>query len=96
MLFILSINYTDQGVRTVKDSPKRARMARETATKVGANLKEVYLTTGENDLVAFLEAPNGDVALKFALAMGAQGNIRTKTARAWTMDEYAKLLEDLP
>lgn len=96
MLFILSINYTDQGVRTIKDSPKRARMAREIATQLGATLKDVYVTTGETDLVAFLEAPNGDVALKFSLAMGSQGNIRTKTARAWSMDEYAKLLAELP
>lgn len=96
MLFILSINYTDQGVRTIKDSPKRALMAREIATRLGASLKDVYVTTGETDLVAFLEAPNGDVALKFSLAMGSQGNIRTKTARAWNMDEYAKLLAELP
>jgi uncharacterized protein with GYD domain len=96
MLFVLSINFTDQGIRNIKDGPKRARAARELATKLGANLREVYITTGENDLVAFLEAPNGDVALKFALALGSQGNVRTKTARAWSMDEYAKLLDELP
>jgi uncharacterized protein with GYD domain len=96
MLFILSVNFTDQGIRAIKDAPKRAQAARELAKKVGVEIKQVYLTSGESDLVVMLETPNGDNVAKFALALGAQGNVRTRTARAWTMDEYEKLVAELP
>ncbi len=96
MLFILSLNFTDQGIRAIKDAPKRAQAARDLAKKVGVEIKQVYLTSGESDLVVMIEAPNGDAMAKFALALGAQGNVRSRTARAWTMEEYAKLVAELP
>jgi uncharacterized protein with GYD domain len=96
MQFIMSLNWTDQGIRTVKESPKRARAARELASKVGVEIKEVYLTSGENDLILLLETQSGDNAAKFALALGSLGNVRTKTARAWSETEYQKLVAELP
>jgi uncharacterized protein with GYD domain len=70
--FILSLNWTDQGIRSVKDAPKRAQAARELAKTLGVEIKEVYLTSGENDLLIFLDTPNGDNVAKFALALGAR------------------------
>jgi uncharacterized protein with GYD domain len=96
MLFICSINWTDQGIRTVKDAAKRTKAARDIAKKMGVNLKEVYLTSGESDLLAILDTPNGDNVAKFALALGSQGNIRTRTCRAWTEPEFQKLISELP
>jgi uncharacterized protein with GYD domain len=96
MLFILSLNFTDQGIRNIKDAPKRAQAARELAKKMGVDIKQVYLTSGESDLVVMAETANGDNMAKFALAIGMQGNVRTRTARAWTMDEYQKLVSELP
>jgi uncharacterized protein with GYD domain len=96
MMFILSLNYTDQGVRNIKDAPKRGQQARELARKVGANIKQVYMTTGESDLVVLVEAPDGDSIAKFAMAIGMQGNVRTRTARAWPMEEFQKLIAELP
>lgn len=96
MLFICSINWTDQGIRSVKDFPKRAKAARDMAKKLGVEIKEIYLTSGESDLVAILETQNGDNVAKFAMAIGAQGSVRTRTARAWTQSEYAKLISELP
>ena len=96
MLFILSLNFTDQGIRGIKDAAKRAQTARELAKKVGAELKQVYMTTGDSDLVTMVEAPNGDIIAKFALALGMLGNVRTRTARAWTMEEFQKLVAELP
>ena len=96
MLFICSINWTDQGIRTVKDAAKRTKAARDIARKMGVNLKEVYLTSGESDLLAILDTPNGDNVAKFALALGSQGNIRTRTCRAWTEPEFQKLISELP
>ena len=81
--FILSLNWTEQGIRSVKDAPKRAEASKELAKKVGVEIKQVYLTTGEDDLLVIVDAPNGDNVTKFALALGAQGNVRTRTSRAW-------------
>jgi uncharacterized protein with GYD domain len=95
-LFIVSLNWTDQGIRAVKDAPKRSESAKALAKKLGINIKEVYLTSGESDLVAILDARSGDDVAKFAMAIGSQGNVRTKTARAWTEAEYTKLISELP
>ena len=76
--FILSLNWTDQGIRSVKDAPKRAEASKELARKVGVEIKEVYLTSGDNDLVIIVDTPNGDNVAKFALALGALGNVRTR------------------
>lgn len=95
-LFIVTINWTDQGIRTVKDSPKRAKSARALAKKVGCEIKEFYLTSGDSDLIAIVETPSGDNVAKLAMALGAQGNIRTKTVRAWTEAEYEKMISELP
>jgi uncharacterized protein with GYD domain len=94
--FMLSLNWTDQGIRSVKDAPKRATAARDLAKKVGVEIKQVYLTSGDNDLVLFVDTPNGDNVAKFALALGAQGNVRTRTARAWPEAEFQKLIAELP
>ena len=81
--FICSLNWTDQGIRSVKDAPKRAQASRELAKKVGVEIKEVYLTSGDNDLLVIVDTPNGDNVAKWALAIGSQGNVRTRTVRAW-------------
>lgn len=96
MLFISSLNWTEQGIRNVKDAPKRAQAARDIAKKLGVEIKELYLTSGDTDMVAILEAANGDNIAKFAMAIGAQGNVRTRTARAWTAPEMQKLISELP
>lgn len=95
-MFILSLKWTDQGIRSVKDAPKRAQAAQELARKVGVEIKEVYHTSGENDLLVIVDSPSGDNVAKFALALGSQGNVRTRTARAWPQSEFQKLISELP
>jgi uncharacterized protein with GYD domain len=94
--FILSLNWTDQGIRGVKEAPKRSKAARDLAKKLGVEIKQVYLTSGENDLLLIVESASGDNVAKFALATGSLGNVRTKTARAWSESEFGKLLSELP
>jgi uncharacterized protein with GYD domain len=94
--FTLSLNWTDQGIRSVKDAPKRAEASKELARKVGVEIKEVYLTSGDNDILLLLDAPDGDNVAKFALALGALGNVRTRIARAWPQSEFQKLISELP
>ncbi len=96
MMFILSLNFTDQGIRGIKDAPKRAQAARDLAKKIGVEIKQVYLTAGDSDLIVMVEAPSGDDMAKFALALGMQGNVHTRTARAWPMEEFQRLVSELP
>ena len=96
MLFICTLNWTDQGIRSVKESPKRAQAARDLAKKLGVEIKEVYLTSGDSDLLLILDTPNGDNVAKFALALGSLGNVRSRTARAWPQAEFQKLISELP
>ena len=63
---------------------------------MGVEIKEVYLTSGDNDLVIIVDTPNGDNVAKFALALGALGDVRTGTARAWPQSEFQKLISELP
>jgi uncharacterized protein with GYD domain len=73
-------NFTDQGIRKVKDSPKRTDAFKDMAKKCGATVKEVFWTLGEYDIVAIVEAPD-DISMT---ALGALGNVRTQTLRAFT------------
>jgi uncharacterized protein with GYD domain len=93
---ILSLNWTDQGIRKVKDAPKRNKAAKDLAKKIGIEIKHVYLTSGDDDLLLIVDTPNGDNVAKFALAIGSQGNVRTRTARAWPESEFLKMISELP
>jgi uncharacterized protein with GYD domain len=94
--FICSLTWTDQGIRAIKDAPQRAQASRELAKKVGVEIKEVYLTSGDDDLLLIVDTPNGDNVAKFALALGSQGNVRTRTVRAWPQSELNRLISELP
>lgn len=94
--FMMIMNFTDQGVRTIKDAPKRMEGARQLAKKVGVEIRQVYLTAGENDLVAFLEASDPDAMPRFALALGSLGNVHTKTVRAWPEADFLRIVSALP
>src|SRR6266436_4669657 len=90
-MFMCLLNWTEQGIRSIKEAPKRAKAAQELAKKVGVEIKEVYLTSGDSDLLVILDTPNGDNVAKFALAIGSLGNVRTRTVRAWPESEFLKL-----
>ncbi|MPZ40911.1 MAG: GYD domain-containing protein [Rhizobiales bacterium] len=94
--FVCSLGWTEQGIKTVKDVPKRAKAARKLAEKLSIDIKQVYMTNGEDDLLVILEAANGDNVAKFALALSSQGNVRTRTVRAWSEEEMTKLISELP
>jgi uncharacterized protein with GYD domain len=96
MLFIMTLNFTEQGIRTIKDAPKRAQASRDLAKKCGCEIKQVYLTTGDNDLLLIVEAPSGDAIAKFALANGSLGNVRSRTTRAWPVEDFMKIVSELP
>jgi uncharacterized protein with GYD domain len=94
--FILTLNWTDQGIRAVKDAPKRVAFARDLGKRLDVEIKQVFLTSGESDLLVIVETPNGDNVAKYCMALGSNGNVRTRTARAWPEAEYMKLIAELP
>lgn len=94
--FMMIMNFTDQGVRTIKEAPKRIEGARQLAKKLGVDITQIYLTAGENDLVAFLEARDPDAMPRFALALGSLGNVHTKTVRVWPEADFARIVSELP
>jgi uncharacterized protein with GYD domain len=85
--YISLINYTDQGIQTVKETIERANAAKQLAANMGGELREVYWTLGAWDVVAISEAPDDETATAFALALGSQGNIRTTTLRGFDAEE---------
>ena len=96
LTFICSLGWTEQGIKSVKEAPKRAQAARDFAKKLGVDIKQVYMTAGNDDLLVIVEAADGDSVAKFALALSSQGNVRTRTARAWNEAEMTKLIAGLP
>jgi uncharacterized protein with GYD domain len=94
--FVLSLNWTEQGIKNIKGFPKRSQAATELAEKVGVDIKQRYVTTGDSDLMLIVEAPDGDNVARFALALASQGNVRTRIARAWPQEQFDKLISQLP
>lgn len=90
--YIVLGQFTDQGVRSVKDTTKRAEAFKEMASKAGATVKEVYWTLGHYDLVTIVEAPDDVSATALFLSAGALGNIRTQSLRAFSADEMGRVL----
>jgi len=93
--YVSLINYTDQGIRNVKESPKRVDAARKLLKDLGGELKAFYLTMGTYDIVTVAEAPNDETVAKFVLVLASGGNVRTLTMKAFTEPEYRKLISTL-
>ena len=94
--YIMLIKYTDQGIRNIKSSPKRADTAKFLAKSCGAEVKSLYLTLGTYDLVAIVEAQKDEAVARFSLALDAIGNVRSITMKAFGEDKYRRIIETLP
>ena len=80
--FIVLFNWTEQGIKSYKDSPKRVDQANEAWQDLGVRIKEVYWTIGPYDLVGIVDAPDPEALASALLRLGAAGNVRTTTMRA--------------
>jgi uncharacterized protein with GYD domain len=94
--YISLIRFTQKGMETIKEGPKRLDAAKERFRAAGGELKAFYLVTGQYDAVAIAELPNDEAVARVALANGSMGNVRTETLRAFTEDEYRKIIAALP
>src|SRR5215470_7689267 len=94
--YICTLSWTDQGIRFVKDAPKRRQRARQLAQKLGIVIKDIYITSGDRDILMIMEAPDEDTVAALALAAGCQGNTRSSTCRAFTEAEFERILTEMP
>ena len=93
--YISLASWTDQGIRKVKDGPKRLDAAKKMIKDVGGELRGFYMTMGAYDLVTIVEAPNDEAVAKMLLTIGGLGNVRTTTLRAFTEAETRKIIASL-
>ena len=94
--FISLATFTKQGIENIKDSPDRVEKARTGFQDMGAEIKAFYSVMGRYDAVVISEAPDAETAAKIALATGSLGNVRTETFRAFTEEEFRKIVSELP
>jgi uncharacterized protein with GYD domain len=94
--YISLIRFTQKGMETIKEGPKRVDAAKQRFRAAGGELKAFYLVTGQYDAVAISELPNDEAAARLALGTGSMGNVRTETLRAFSEDEYRKIIAALP
>jgi uncharacterized protein with GYD domain len=88
------IRFTDQGIKNIKDTTRRADAARSEAERIGGKFT-VYWTFGKYDGVGILEAPNDEAAMEFGIRVGSLGNVRTTTLKAFTEEEIARVVDKL-
>ena len=94
-VYINLINYTDQGLRNVKKSTSRADGARQMAEELGGRIDKFYLTMGNYDIVAITEFPDDATAATFVLRIGALGNVKATTLKAFQEDAFRMIIDAL-
>jgi uncharacterized protein with GYD domain len=90
--YIMLCNWTDQGIRHVKDSPDRLNAARDLCRQHGAEMTGFYMTMGIHDLVLVIDAPNDDTMARIAVSLGKGGNLRTITLKAFDENQYREII----
>ena len=93
--YVMLANWTDQGARQVKESPKRVETARKALTEMGGEFKTLYMTMGDYDLIVIYEAPDDAVAARFSLLLGQMGSVRTRTLKAFPEAAYREIIHSL-
>lgn len=90
--YIALASFTDQGIKNIKETTRRADAVKELGAKFGVNMKEIYWTLGQYDLVVFFEAADEAAVTAFGLSIAAAGNVRMQTLRAFSKDEMNAIL----
>lgn len=92
-LYIGMANWTDQGVKNIKDSAARAEAFKKMATQMGCTVHGLFFTMGRYDIATRIEAPDDATISALVLKLGSLGNVRTETMRAYTEAEFAQIME---
>ncbi len=94
--FVSLVQWSSTGIQNVKDSPARLEKAKAAVKAAGGEMKAFYMTMGQYDMVIIGEAPNEEAYARIMLAIASGGSVRTETLRAFTEDEYKKIIASLP
>jgi uncharacterized protein with GYD domain len=93
--YITLMNWTEQGIKNVKDTIGRAKAFEDAIQKAGGKSLGIYYTMGRYDLVAIIEASNDDAIASILYSLGRLGNVRTETLNAFSLDQVANIIEKL-
>jgi uncharacterized protein with GYD domain len=91
--YVSLTNWTEQGIKNYKDTLDRAQTAQDAIAAAGGSLRDIYYTIGPHDIVVIADFPDDESATAFLLKLGAQGNVRTTSMRAFSRDEMGRILE---
>jgi uncharacterized protein with GYD domain len=92
---VMLLNWTEHGIKNVKESPKRLDGVKKLAKVMGGEVKSVYMTLGVYDLVLIVDMPNNDKLASFGLKLGSLGNVRSTTLKAFPEDDYRRIIAGL-
>ncbi|GBD44068.1 hypothetical protein HRbin40_01551 [bacterium HR40] len=95
-VYVQLLRWTDKGVADVKQSPNRLDAAKAMLQQMGGRFRDFYMTMGEYDMVAIVEAPDDETLALFALRVSALGNVRTTTLKAFEEGEFRRLVAKVP
>jgi uncharacterized protein with GYD domain len=90
--YVSLFNWTDQGIRNVKDTVQRYESSQEQQDKHGVSLQHIYWTLGPHDIVVIAEAADEESITAFLLELASAGNLRTTTLRAYDREEMSGIL----
>ena len=93
--YIILWNYTNEGIKTVKESPKRADAFKSKLENAGGKLIETYYTFGKYDGVSIIEAPTDETLMSVLLSVESQGKTRSVTLKAFSYDEATKIIQNI-
>jgi uncharacterized protein with GYD domain len=93
--YVVLANFTDQGVRNARESPKRADAFKDLAKTFGVTVREIVWTQGRYDIVTIVDAPDEASFMSLTLSLGALGNVRTESLRAFSAAEMTKIVGNM-
>ena len=91
--YVTLINWTDQGIQNFRDTTKRAAEFTSMVKKRGGKVRELLWTVGDHDIVAILDVPDDETLMALLLALGAKGNVRTTTVKAFSAQQMKDVIE---
>jgi uncharacterized protein with GYD domain len=94
--YVMLARWTDQGIRTIQENPRRIDAARKILEEMGGQFRSFHVTMGEYDLVVIYDAPDDAVAARFTLILGQTGNVRSSSLKAFPEEAFRQIIASLP
>ena len=94
--YLALMRWTKEGLEKVKESPSRLAAGKKTIEAAGGKVMSFYMLMGEYDMALVVEAPDDETLARISLSLAASGRTRSETHRAFTEDEYHKIISSIP